>query len=104
MFKSFTKLVAIIVFAVSATGCAINQHQQAGSGSAEFGIVLQAQSASVASRNQEMGLAALGGILGSAIGGIAAKDKSWSTRATARCLLVALLVAWRVMSQRVLQA
>ena len=83
MFKSFTKLVAIIAFAVSATGCAINQHQQAGSGSAEFGIVLQAQSASVASRNQEMGLAALGGIIGSAIGGIAAKDKSWSTRATA---------------------
>lgn len=83
MFKSITKLVAIVAFAITATGCAINQHQQAGSGSAEFGIVLQAQNASVASRNQEIGLAALGGIVGSAIGGLAAKDKSWSTRATA---------------------
>ncbi|RGE41339.1 hypothetical protein DZC30_18700 [Comamonas testosteroni] len=83
MFKSFTKLVAIIAIAVSATGCAINQHQQAGSGTAEFGIVLQAQKASVASRGQEVGFSALGGIIGTAIGGMATKDKSWSTRATA---------------------
>ena len=83
MFKSITKLIAIAALAISATGCAINQHQQAGSGAVEFGIVLQAQKASVASRNQEMGIAALGGILGTAVGGALAKDKSWSTRATA---------------------
>lgn len=83
MLKSFSKLLAIVAWAITATGCAINQHQQAGSGSAEYGIVLQAQTASVASRNQEMGFAALGGILGSALGGAIAKDKSWSTRATA---------------------
>lgn len=83
MFRSFSKLIAIAALAISATGCALNQHQQAGSGAVEFGIVLQAQKASVASRNQEIGMAALGGILGSALGAAIAKDKSWSTRASA---------------------
>ena len=83
MFRSFTKLFAVAALAISLTGCAINQHQQAGSGAVEFGVVLQAQKASVASRNQEVGIAALGGILGTALGGAIAKDKSWSTRATA---------------------
>ncbi|MEQ6436258.1 hypothetical protein V8Z74_14685 [Comamonas sp. w2-DMI] len=83
MFRSFSKLIAIAALAITATGCAINQHQQAGSGAVEFGVVLQAQKASVASHGQEAGIAALGGILGTALGGVIAKDKSWGTRATA---------------------
>lgn len=83
MFKSISKLIAIVTLAVTATGCAINQHQQAGSGAVEYGIVLHAQKVSVASRNQEIGLSALGGLLGTALGGAMAKEKSWSTKATA---------------------
>lgn len=104
MFKSFTKLVAIIVFAVSATGCAINQHQQAGSGSAEFGVLFCKPNRPLSRlTNQEMGLAALGAFLAPPLVGLQPKT-SRGPHGLQRCLLVALLVAWRVMSQRVLQA
>ena len=83
MFRNLSKIVAIIVLAITASGCAINQHQQAGSGSVEFGVVMHAEKASVASRNQEIGMAALGGVLGSAIGVAMSKDKSWSSRTAA---------------------
>lgn len=80
------KIIASVILVLATTGCAFNQHQTAGSGQAEFGVVVHAQTASVASENQSTGIAAIGGILGGAAGHMLAHKQSWSTRATAMTL------------------
>lgn len=83
MFRSISKMIACALLAVTATGCAFNQHQQAGYGSVDVGVVLSAQKASVATRNQEVGIAAIGGLLGGVLGNVLSKDSDWRTNATA---------------------
>ncbi|QXW20357.1 glycine zipper 2TM domain-containing protein (plasmid) [Comamonas aquatica] len=83
MFRSLSKMIAVALLAITATGCAFNQHQQAGYGSVDLGVVISAKNASVATRNQEIGIAAIGGLLGGVLGNFASKNSDWRTNATA---------------------